>query len=124
MPANDITRWIRGLFDELETNRQRQLVSMQGPREWCDAGIESWRGLEPAALLLSDRHPQSQAIPFDRAATCLGRESRLVLVDLFDGFDADVLCIASGLVRAGGVLVLLSPPPADWDPAADRFACW
>ena len=25
MPANDITRWIRNLFDELERNRQRQV---------------------------------------------------------------------------------------------------
>ncbi|MGD2170630.1 MAG: GNAT family N-acetyltransferase [Gammaproteobacteria bacterium] len=124
MPANDIPRWMSGLLDELEQNRQRQLVSLQGSRQWCDAALADCWKLVPATLLISNRHPEPRAVGFAKAASCLGGETRLVFVDLFDGFDADVLCIASGLVRAGGVLVLLSPPPADWDTPRDRYARW
>ena len=124
MPANDISCWMASLLDELEQNRQRQVVSLQGHREWCDAGFDACSKLVPSALLISNRHPEPPAVRFNKAASCLGGETRLVFLDLFDGFDADLLCIASGLVRAGGVLVLLSPPPADWDTSRDRFACW
>ena len=74
--------------------------------------------------LLSNRELLPSAIPFSKADACLGGETRLVVVDLFDGFNPDVLCIAGGLVRAGGVLMLLSPASDDWDAQADRYACW
>ena len=124
MPANDIARWMTGLLDELEVNRQRQLVSLQGPREWCDAGLAALREMEPAARLISDRFAETEAVALDKAAACLGDEARLVVLDLFDGFDPDLLCIAGGLVRAGGVLVLMSPPPKAWEIERDRYACW
>jgi len=124
MPANDITRWMAGLLDRLEDNRQRQLVSLQGAASWCDEGLAALRELEPALRLVSNRHCEPEAVAFDKAAACLGGEARLVVLDLFGGFDADVLCIAGGLVRAGGVLVLMSPPPSRWNIELDRYACW
>ena len=124
MPANDITRWMTGLLDELEQSRQRQLVTLQGTAEWCDVRLAALRQLHSEMLLISNRHPGLEAVAFDNAAACLGGEARLVVLDLFDGFDADVLCIAGGLVRAGGVLVLMSLPPAEWNTEQDRYACW
>ena len=47
-----------------------------------------------------------------------------MILDLFTGFNADVLCIAAGLVRAGGVLVLLSARVLDWPQHSDRYASW
>jgi tRNA(Met) cytidine acetyltransferase len=47
-----------------------------------------------------------------------------VALDLFDGFNADVLCIVAGLVQAGGVLLLLSPPVKDWNLQTDRYGRW
>jgi tRNA(Met) cytidine acetyltransferase len=75
-------------------------------------------------LVLSNRRLRADATPFSKADTCLGAEARLVALDLFEGFNPDVLCIAAGLVQAGGVLLLLSPVPCDWDLAHDRYACW
>ena len=74
--------------------------------------------------LVSNREPAATAIPFSKADACLGGEARLVALDLFDGFNADVLCIVAGLVQAGGVLLLLSPPVKDWNLQTDRYGRW
>lgn len=112
------------LFEALQRSRQRQLLLLQGPRGWCDQRLAEIAALEAGMLLLSNREQLPEAIPFSKAETCLGSETRLVAVDLFDGFNPDVLCIAGGLVQAGGVLLLLSPAACYWDTQADRYARW
>ena len=124
MPANDINRWIAALLDQLQLSQQRQLVVLQGPESWCDKQLQRLFALDESMLLVSDRKISATAVPFDKADACLGSEARLVALDLFNGFNPDVLCIVAGLVRAGGVLLLLSPPLKDWDLQADRYACW
>lgn len=124
MLAIDITRWMLSLLDQLQHNRQRQLVTLQGPQSWCDDQLEKLRQLDPELLLFSNRSKGNKTIPFSKAETCLGSEARLVVIDLFGGFNPDVLCIASGLVQAAGVLLLLSPPLEDWDLDQDEYAIW
>ena len=124
MPAIDINDWMARLLDSLAPVRQRQLVSLQGPRDWCDRQFESLSRKQPDMLVLSNRQLGADPIPFSKADTCLGGEAGIVVLDLFEGFNPDVLCIAAGLVRAGGVLLLLSPAVNDWDLSADRYACW
>jgi len=124
MTAIDINSWMTQLLASLGRNRQRQLLSLQGSRDWCDARLEALLQLEPALQILSNRDLGAEPIPFSKADTCLGGEARLVALDLFEGFNPDVLCIAAGLVQAGGVLLLLSPAPGDWSMAEDRYACW
>ncbi|MCP4331253.1 MAG: tRNA(Met) cytidine acetyltransferase [Gammaproteobacteria bacterium] len=124
MSAIDINSWMTQLLACLGRNRQRQLFSLQGPRDWCDARLEALLQLEPGLQVLSNRRLGAEPIPFNKADTCLGGEARLVALDLFEGFNPDVLCIAAGLVQAGGVLLLLSPKPGDWSMAQDRYACW
>jgi len=124
MPAIDINNWMAVLLDQLQRNKQRQLVALQGPQSWCDAQFEQLLAAEDTMLVLSNRKLAATAIPFGKADSCLGSESRLVALDLFDGFNPDVLCIAAGLVQAGGVLMVFSPPVKDWDMRTDRYACW
>jgi tRNA(Met) cytidine acetyltransferase len=112
------------LLEQLAHSRQRQLVVLQGPQDWCDARCCALASLGLPLQLLSNRELLPQAVPFSRADNRLGSESRLVVMDLFDGFNPDVLCIAAGLVVAGGALVLLSPAAGDWDTHADRYARW
>ncbi len=56
----------------------------------------------------------------------LGREQDCLVFDAHTGFDPDALGAAAGLPRAGGMLILLIPPLAQWpgstDPAAERIA--
>lgn len=124
MSAIDINSWMAALLDQLQRNRQRQLVTLQGPRSWCDAQFETLFTAHDSMLVLSNRKLVAAAISFGKADSCLGSESRLVALDLFDGFNPDVLCIAAGLVQSGGVLMVLSPPVKEWDMRTDRYACW
>jgi tRNA(Met) cytidine acetyltransferase len=124
MPAIDINIWMTSLLDQLLRNKQRQLVALQGPQSWCDAQFEKLFGADDSMLVLSNRKLAESAVAFGTADSCLGSESRLVTLDLFEGFNPDVLCIATGLVQAGGVLMILSPPVKDWDMRTDRYACW
>jgi len=124
MPAIDINSWMTALLDQLLRSKQRQLVALQGPRSWCDAQFEKLFAADDSMLVLSNRKLVEAAVSFGTADSCLGRESRLVVLDLFEGFNPDVLCIAAGLVQSGGVLMTLSPPVEDWDMRTDRYACW
>jgi len=124
MPANDINQWMSALLARLESGRQRQLVALQGPQSWCDEQFKRLFEVDASMQLVSNRKLGATAIPFSKADACLGGEARLVVLDLFDGFNADVLCIVAGLVQAGGVLLLLSPPAKDWNLQADRYGCW
>jgi tRNA(Met) cytidine acetyltransferase len=124
MPAIDINSWVNQLLSSLGRNRQRQLVSLQGSRAWCDDQLQVLSQLEPALLVLSNRRLGADPVPFSKADRCLGDEARFVVLDLFEGFNPDVLCIAAGLVQAGGILLLLSPAADDWNLAEDRYACW
>ncbi|MCP4875390.1 MAG: tRNA(Met) cytidine acetyltransferase [Gammaproteobacteria bacterium] len=124
MPAIDINSWITSLLDQLQANQQRQLVVLQGTRSWCDERFETIFQLHPTMQVLSNRNLVASATPFSKTDACLGSEARLVAMDLFEGFSADVLCIAAGLVCSGGILLLLSPIPRDWDMASDHYARW
>ena len=128
MPAIDIKPWMQDLLGQLSHNRQRQLVALQGSMDWCDSQFSAIVQLNLPVLVISNRLPGSisgiSPIAFSKADACLGREAGIVVLDLFTGFNPDVLCIAAGLVRAGGVLVVLSTTARDWPLHTDRYASW
>ena len=124
MPANDIRRWFSNLLEQLGNNRQRQLVVLQGSEIWGDKQLDALARIDPGLLLISDRRRDRESVPLAAADGLLGSEARIVVLDLFTGLNADVVCIAAGLVRSGGVLVLLSPMVADWSLERDDYAIW
>jgi tRNA(Met) cytidine acetyltransferase len=123
MSAINIIRWMEFAFGELQRSQQRQLVLLQGPMEWCDLQLEQLAHHQ-SMQIISDRHDYPDSVPVNQADRCLGSESALVVVDLFDGLNPDVVCIASGLVQSGGILLLLAPTIDDWDLNRDRYAQW
>ena len=124
MPANDIRRWFSDLLEQLGNNRQRQLVVLQGSEIWGDKQLDALARIDPGLLLISDRRRDRESVPLAAADGLLGSEARIVVLDLFTGLNADVVCIAAGLVHSGGVLVLLSPAVADWSLERDDYAIW
>ena len=124
MPANDITAWIRDLRARLRGSHQRRILALQGEREWCDKWVAGLTSLTPSTLVFSDRPLPVESMALGKARVCLGQEADLVLLDGFTGLDPDALCIVSGLVRAGGILVLCLPTLDQWQSADDRYAVW
>nr|CAA6829745.1 MAG: Predicted P-loop ATPase fused to an acetyltransferase COG1444 [uncultured Thiotrichaceae bacterium] len=61
----------------------------------------------------------SLCLPANKARTVLGREFFIVVFDAWSGLDVNALAAVSGTICAGGSLVLLTPPLADWPQYAD-----
>jgi tRNA(Met) cytidine acetyltransferase len=61
----------------------------------------------------------------EQALSKLGQECGLLIYNAHSGFDPDALGALSGTLRGGGLLMLLTPPLAQWhqrpDPEADRI---
>ena len=116
--------WLTSLLLELAQCQQRRLISCQGSPAWGQQFIQLVRSRADRQILLSNQSSDGNAVPFSKAETLLGQEAKIVIVDLFQGLNADVLCIAAGLVEAGGLLVLLSPEPQQWGQIDDEYAIW
>ncbi len=124
MPANELERWFAALRQQLAASRQRQLVVLSGSLDWCDGAFARLRQGDDRWLMFSDRDLGGERVALAKAATRLGGEADRIALDLFRGFNPDLLCIAAGMVNAGGVLLLLAPTAAHWEPREDRFAVW
>ena len=99
----------------------RRLLVCAGDAPWCrqqaTAIVDACEGIllvaEPAAW------PDVEVIS---AATCLGRlgqEHDNIIFDAWAGFDVDAFGAIAGTVRAGGVMVLLTPPLNQWEQFPD-----
>lgn len=66
--------------------------------------------------------------PLRSATRLLGSDLDLLILDVHGGFDPDGFGAATGAIRGGGLLVLLTLPVTEWsrrpDPQAERIAVW
>ncbi|HER35549.1 MAG: tRNA(Met) cytidine acetyltransferase [Halothiobacillaceae bacterium] len=84
-------------------------------------GSPAWARATASALVNQDTlwvgpdAPASvRSLSLRRARESLGGECERVVVNALSGFDPDALGAVAGLPRAGGCLILLVPPLADW----------
>ena len=124
MHQDEIMIWLQALSEQLQDAHQRLILSIQGDQDWCGELFLTVQLVHTDVLVISDRNLGNKPVSFAKVETLLGSESAIVVVDLFHGLNPDVLCIASGLVRSGGLLVLLSPGPDNWGTINDRFGVW
>jgi len=110
------------LQKSLKQSHQRLIVNLRGSRLWCLSGIQSQQELSQNSVVLSNQQDIQKALPFSKAEILLGQESECVVYDGFSGINIDVLCMAAGLVKAGGVLVLLMPE--DTGQVEDVYGQW
>ncbi len=123
-PVDGFDKWLQRLLLQLGQHSQRQLLSCEGSEQWCYKLYEKITHQCDDRLLLSDQTQQIEALTFSRAETLLGREFSIVVVDLFGGLNPDVLCIAVGLVKCGGLLILMSPGGDQWLKERDQYGIW
>ncbi len=120
----DIGPWVDALLEQLHQSNQRRLLSCEGSERWCYQLYEAHLQNREESLLLSNSTVFSESVPFAKVETILGSEKKIVAIDLFEGINADVVCIAAGLVKRGGLLVLLSPGVARWHEIKDQYGIW
>lgn len=119
--SEQVIACLKAVKAQLQHQHQRILLNCQGDDGWRRC-IVDYEVAQCNALIVSNATDWPRAIPFAKAAGLLGSEADSVVVDASDGLNVDVLCMVAGLVKAGGYLLLLTPP----DPLshADRYGCW
>ncbi len=122
--VDNITAWFETLLQQLDNAHQRVLVSCQGTEDWCDTMVDAVIPQCRSRLVLSNRNLSAESVPFGKSEVLLGQEAHVVIVDLFRGLNPDVLCIAGGLVKSPGILLLLSDKPTAWTQVDDQYAIW
>jgi len=108
------------LRQALARTGERRLIWLEGDEADCIARAEAllsgaryWLGNGP-----SEHHPQ----PAAKALQRLGQECDTLVFNAFSGFHPDAFGALAGTLRAGGLLLLLTPPRTQWPawPDPDR----
>lgn len=118
---------------------------VSGERDWTRTlaiGVLDSLPPSPAALpaiwlsdgerpdIRADSTPETmlRILPLRSATGLIGGETDLLIYDAWSGFDPDGFGAATGTLRGGGLLLLLTPPIQDWpnltDPQSARIAVW
>ncbi|WP_461536859.1 tRNA(Met) cytidine acetyltransferase TmcA [Spongorhabdus nitratireducens] len=112
----------------------RSTLIISGEVAWCRETAETvlahfgWTD----CLRLSDQEEAGTAdifvVPMKKSRSLLGQECDALFFDAHSGFDADAFGIAAGLIKKGGLLILLTPAFDAWtqaeDPQAKRLAVY
>ncbi|HQQ62317.1 MAG TPA: GNAT family N-acetyltransferase [Pseudomonadales bacterium] len=99
--------------------RHRVIVVLSGERERCLQAAQQLYLAIPAARVWLGHDDRLDAVAPGKARQVLGGEYALAVVDTWSGLHPDALAAVAGTVVAGGVLLLLVPPWAQWADAPD-----
>ncbi|WP_213458515.1 GNAT family N-acetyltransferase [Thiocapsa sp.] len=108
----------------------RATLLLSGDADWT--ATHAWRCVaalpDQVPTWLTERPLADGALPLRDADRLLGSDLDLLVYDTQSGFDPDGFGAATGAIRGGGLLLLLTPPLDDWpdltDPQAERIAVW
>ncbi|HSO82444.1 tRNA(Met) cytidine acetyltransferase TmcA [Thiocapsa sp.] len=130
LPGEAIEALILATLRLAQAAGHRATLLLSGDADWT--ATLAWRCV--AALpdriptWLSERPLADGALPLRAADRLLGSDLDLLVYDAHSGFDPDGFGAATGAIRGGGFLLLLTPPLGDWpdltDPQAERIAVW
>lgn len=122
---------VRDLRAQAQQTRQRRALVLSGDAEWCrqlarEALLAAH--LDSDAIWLGHDHPDIDGVTFmntHQAKKLMGCECSALVYDFYAGFDPDALGIAAGVIKGGGLLILLAPPLTEWpkfkDPQYERI---
>lgn len=104
----------------LQTHQHRCLVILSGQPDWQIRELAGLWQSDERVLWIGETANETikgyepEAIPSKRLPHYLGQEADGVIIDLRQGYSANTLGIVAGLIRAGGLLVLLTPDLDQW----------
>lgn len=115
--ATDDLQALRGVVAAARRDRHRYPLLIAGSIDQNRAIAQAiCNEFYPASLWLGDA-PEAWAgtsLRSSKTAQLLGQEFDAVVFDACTGLHPDALGVAAGLVRAGGLLLLLAPEPESW----------
>jgi len=107
----------------LRQQHHRALVILSGASQWQLPYIQSlwtqeervlWIGDENSHIPLTQFHYPIEAIETKQLIHHLGQEVDGVILDASKGLSANTLGIASGMIKGGGLFILLTPDVSKW----------
>lgn len=108
---NQILPW---LHQRTQITVHRQLLLISGPERWA---IEQANTLltEPSLLLwIGNSEGLQNSSNSQQYRQFLGHEYQHLLINCYSGFRANAVIALSGVVRAGGLMVIICPSIEDW----------
>jgi tRNA(Met) cytidine acetyltransferase len=121
-PQTDIVAVGDALLRQAAATRQRRLLVVSGEISWCRQQAQRLLAALPLerALWLTDQdRAEAEVVTGKAVRRLLGQERDAVVFDAHAGLDADALGAVSGIIRGGGLLIVLCPPLAQWPNMAD-----
>jgi tRNA(Met) cytidine acetyltransferase len=115
--SSELVNAVHDLIAMAREQRRRRVLVLSGSSHWCRGA--AGRLLEytdySSVHWFSDRAPSGAlSIQGPAALNMLGTEHDALVFDAWSGFDPDAFGALTGTIRAGGLLVLLIPPVAEW----------
>lgn len=100
---------------------ERRLIWLEGEEADCIARAEPLLG--ELIFWLGEGPAQHGPLPAAKALQRLGQECDTLVFNAFSGFHPDAFGALAGTLRAGGLLLLLTPPRGEWPayPDPDRL---
>ncbi|ADC62029.1 tRNA(Met) cytidine acetyltransferase TmcA [Allochromatium vinosum] len=125
------TQWLRDQRALARARGHRLTLWLRGSPEWtADEARRLVAALpEIDRVCLAERPILAEpSRPLRSAIRLMGMDLDLLILDVHDGFDPDGFGAATGAIRGGGLLALLTPPVAEWlrrpDPQSERISVW
>lgn len=124
-------QWLREQYASAHARDHRLTLWLRGSPAWTADGARRIVAALPELdrVCLAERPILAEpSRPLRSATRLLGRDLELLILDVHGGFDPDGFGAATGAIRGGGLLVLLTPPVAEWsrrpDPQSERISVW
>lgn len=112
----EFSPWLTRLRQAAAIQRWRYLVVLSGSESWGLSLCATCPDLlDSGTVWLSGEAPEGgSTIAFKQANTLLGSETANVVFDAWCGFHPNAFAALAGTIRAGGVMVLLTPELDSW----------
>ncbi|MFD1007717.1 tRNA(Met) cytidine acetyltransferase TmcA [Oceanisphaera ostreae] len=119
MAAAFLTEW-HTWRQQLHHSGERRMIVLAGSESWAIAqAIRLIHNTSSRQLWLGQASTNHACLPINKFQTALGQEYDSLIFNAFSGLHPDAFGAATGTLVAGGLMLLLCPPLAEWPDYAD-----